>query len=137
MPKRFYAVLWIALTTLLLIGLYVGLHESFNEPPSSRLHSHTYRLSISEHRPGVQLPVFEAQQGDSITLAIGADRRGEVHVHGYEKNVVLSPGGEVSLTFTAQDSGLYPIHLHEPLGLHKPESPILHRHLATLEVQPR
>jgi hypothetical protein len=77
----------------------------------------------------VDSPVFRATEGDTITLVIRSDQPGEVHVHGYEKKIVLAPSGEVQLTFVAADPGTFPIHLHDSDGS-------MH-HLAMLEVQPK
>jgi hypothetical protein len=56
-------------------------------------------------------------------------------VHGYDQNVILNVGGEVVLTFPAKASGVYPIHLHERLNPADPDTPIVHRQLAVLEVK--
>lgn len=81
--------------------------------------------------------MFKVTQGDTVTLVVGSDRPGEAHVHGYDKRIALNPGSEVTLTFIAKDAGLYPLHLHERLDSRDPDSPVLHRHLAAIEVQPK
>lgn len=137
MGRRSYVILWVALAILLLGALYFGLYASLGGRDASGQHSRIYRLSVSAVRPGEELPVFKATQGDTVTLLISSDRPGEAHVHGYEKKIVLEPGGDVALILIAETAGLYPVHLHERLNLHEPDGPILHRHLAALEVQPK
>jgi hypothetical protein len=131
------AIPWVAFTSLLLGVLYFGLHTFLGGRKVSGAHSHTYRLSISVPRPGQEFPVFKAAQGDTVTILISSDRAGQVHVHGYGETIDLTPGGEVTLMFSAQKPGFYPLHLHERLHFDEPAGPILHRHLAALEVQPQ
>lgn len=121
--------LWAALAILLLSILYWSLKASLGGHERGGWHSRTYMLSISVPRLGEEPTVFKAMQGDTVTLMIRSDRPGEVHIHGYEKRVVLEPGVEVSLSFRATDAGLFAIHLHDPDGS-------MHG-LAILEVQPR
>lgn len=139
MRKRSYGILWVAFAILVLGGLYLGLQTTLKEDEAGELQSAAYRLSISALSPGEVLPVFKATQGDTVTLAIRSDRPGELDVHGYEKKIDLEPDGEVTLTFTADKAGAFPmyLHMHEPLDPNEPDGPVSHRHLATLDVQPK
>ena len=59
-----------------------------------------------------------ACQGQEVTLRIGSDVDGLIHVHGYEDAVSateVTAGEELDLTFTAGRAGQYPIELH-PAG---------------------
>ena len=129
MRKPLYTGLWIAYAIVALVGLYWGLKGSLGAPDTGGLQTLTYRLSITGTAVGEDSVVFKARQGDTITLVIGSDRPGEIHVHGYEKAVGLKPGAEVTLTLVARDAGRFPVHLHDPDGSM--------RHLAMLEVRPR
>lgn len=137
MGRRSYAILWGTLSILFLGVSYFVLHASMGGRYASGASHRTFRLSIAAPYPGEELPVFKATQGDIITVLISSDRPGEVHVHGYNKKVVVNSGSAATLTFAAQTAGLYPLHLHERLDLNESNSPILHRHLAALEVQPK
>lgn len=129
MRRRAHAIQWAGLAVALLAGLYLGLKVSRGGHDTGEIQSSTYRLSISEARPGEGFPKFRTTQGHTITLLISSDRLGSAHVHGYEKEIDLKPGGEVTLTFTANEAGLFPLHLHNPDGSM--------RHLATVEVEPK
>ena len=128
MRRRTHAIVWTAFAVLLLGGLYLGLRASLSGHDAGGLQSSSYALSVSQPRPGEVFPNFKTTQGSTVTLLIRSDVPGAVHVHGYEKKVDLKIGEEVTLTFTASDAGLFPLHLHDPDGSM--------RHLATLEVRP-
>lgn len=128
-------ILWASATLLALLILYFGLRASMGDRGTHVASHPTYSLPVSEPRPGEELTLLQARQNEMVTLRIRSDRAGEVHVHGYEQSVTLEAGGAVELTFTAKTSGIYPIHLHERLNAADPDSPILHRQLALLEVK--
>ena len=90
---------------------------------------HTYNLSVSSEPPDGALLVFAANQGDIVSLVVSSNRDAELHVHGYEKSVDLSPAGKVALTLVAKDAGSFPIHVHESNGSML--------QVAVLQVQPR
>lgn len=127
--------LWVATTILALLILYFGLRTSMDERGARVAPHATYSLVVAAPRPGEELTILPAKQNESVTLRIRSDRAGEVHVHGYDQNVILKTGAEVVLTFTAKASGIYPIHLHERQNPADPDSPMLHRQLAVLKVE--
>lgn len=127
--------LWVAATLLALLVLYFGLRASIGEREARTASHPSFSLVIGAPQPGEAMTILPARHNDTVTLRIRSDRAGEVHVHGYDQNTVLQVGGEVVLAFVAKDSGVYPIHLHEKLNAADPDSPIIHRQLAVLEVQ--
>jgi hypothetical protein len=133
--QRSSAALWASLTLLGLIVLYFGLRLWGGERDASAGAYRSYSLLIAAPRPGEELTILPARQNESVTLRIRSDRAGEVHVHGYDQNVTLAAGSEAVLTFTAKQTGIYPIHLHERLNPADPDTPMLHRQLAILEVK--
>lgn len=124
--------LWAAATILLLVFLYFGLRTWMGGRESGDALHPTYTLVIAAPRPDEAMTILPARQNETVTLHIRSDRAGEVHVHGYDQSAVLEAGSEAVLTFVAKTSGIYPIHLHERLN---PDSPIMHRQLAVLEVK--
>lgn len=125
--------LWAAASIVLLMPLYFVLRAFIGErtPEVAPI----YSLVVAAPRPDEEMIILPARQNETVTLRIRSDRAGEVHVHGYDQNAILNVGAEVTLTFVAQSSGIYPIHLHERVHLEDRESPILHRQLAVLEVR--
>jgi hypothetical protein len=60
-------------------------------------------------KPGViAVPLDE-----DVTIAITSDIEDEIHVHGYDKEFELKPGGTASVTFKADIPGVFEIETHE------------------------
>lgn len=135
--QRFRGLLWMLLAILLLGGLYFGMRATLREPADQEADGRTFKLSVAAPNPGEEYPVFTATQGDTVTFVIGSDRAGEIDVHGYDKQVVVKPGGEVELTFVATSAGAFPLHLHEPFDPPAADGSMNHRYMAMLEVQPK
>jgi hypothetical protein len=54
------------------------------------------------------------KQGDQVTMTITADRKEEIHLHGYDIHFeVPSPGGSATHTFTADKSGSWPMEIED------------------------
>ncbi|MFB7517045.1 hypothetical protein [Streptomyces sp. NPDC056144] len=56
---------------------------------------------------------IELKKGERLTLRITGDRADTVHVHGYDREVPLSPGTPATLTLTADRTGLFEVETHE------------------------
>lgn len=69
---------------------------------------------------------LQANEGDTVTLSITADKYEEIHLHGYDKHFFPTPGQPATLTFPADKTGNFVIEIEatsQSLGL--------------LQVQPR
>jgi hypothetical protein len=126
---RYRAILSLGVAILLLGALYFLFKNSLTEPAPSDPHPRTYRLTIRDQRLVRGPQVLDATQGDPITLIITTDHAGTLHIHGYEKEIVLAPDQETTLAFTAERAGRYGVDFH---GADR-----THAELAALEVQPR
>ena len=63
---------------------------------------------------------LQANEGDTLTVSISADRYEEIHLHGYDKHFFPSPGQPATLTFPADKTGNFVIEIEAtstPLGL--------------------
>jgi len=72
--------------------------------------------------------LMTVNQGDTVTLRIQSDREGHFMIHGYQQELLVPKDGEASLSFVADQSGLFTIHLHQGYD---------HIEIARLEVRPR
>jgi hypothetical protein len=126
---RYRAIVSLGVAVLLLGALYLLFKNSLTEPTPSEPYPRTYRLTIRDQRLVRGPQVLAATQGDPITLIITSDHAGTLHVHGYEKEIVLTPDHETTLAFTADRVGRYGVDFHGPDHTRA--------ELSALEVQPR
>ena len=125
-----------SVTILSLVSLYVSLRTTLDTRPQVN-GEQVFQLFVSDQPDGSTLPTFRVNEGDTVTFRIRSEIAGEATVHGYEKKVRLRPGHEVTLSFTADSTGMYPLHLHQKADASNERSELIHRHLAALEVHPR
>jgi FtsP/CotA-like multicopper oxidase with cupredoxin domain len=122
-------IVWSLAVLLLLAALYWAVGAMLNVKRVAAPQQRNYHLSVTAPVQIGAVPVLKATQGDTVTLTISSDKPGSIHVHGYEKMVVLRPGAQVSLTFVASQAGRFAVHLHDP-------DETMHG-LAAIEVQPQ
>jgi hypothetical protein len=63
---------------------------------------------------------LQANEGDTLTVSVSADKNEEIHLHGYDKHFFPSPGQPATLTFPADKTGNFVIEIEAtstPLGL--------------------
>ncbi len=56
--------------------------------------------------------VVRVKQGDKVKLNLLADRTTEVHLHGYDIEKIVSPGGVAVMAFQARVAGRFPVTVH-------------------------
>ncbi len=57
--------------------------------------------------------VIRVTEGQKVVIRATADVTDEVHLHGYNNSVPIKPGEQVSLEFTADKTGRFPVELEE------------------------
>ena len=117
----------------LLIGTIVAMvlvvsGTFYLEPQVAKPGERMFALEIRDHSLAQGPAVMPVNQGDTVKLHVKSDQATRLMVHGYEKELAVSGGGEADLAFVADKSGRYPLHLHEGNN---------HIEVAALEVQPR
>jgi hypothetical protein len=92
----------------------------------------TFALKIENGQVPANMRLIRVQQGDVVTLQFSSDRDQILHVHGYEIEREIGRG-PVQLTFTANLTGRFPVHLHPGKGA----EPAHEETLVYIEVYPR
>ena len=89
----------------------------------------TFAIAIDKAHPMAPSDVIRVDKDDPVTLSITSDRAGHLEIHGYRKEVEVRPGATATLSFTATQTGRFPIDLHASDGAHV--------EVSALEVMPR
>lgn len=56
---------------------------------------------------------FEVDRGTPIRIEVTSDRSDELHVHGYDKTVPLTPGSPATVAFVADLPGVFEVETHD------------------------
>ena len=115
-------------TALLLVVLYVALARQSSGPaPGPK----TFQIALRDGRLVSSPAVFDAVEGDVVTLSIISDKPATVHVHEYEQQVVvtLNAGERAVSSFTADRAGRFAVHV---MGID-----LSHPEVAAIQVHPR
>ena len=130
---KFAKLAIVAITAVMLVGLYIGMKQFLSIESFAAGQSRTFHIDISEAcLHGTEPPpLFEAREGDRVVLAVTSLYSGELFLHGLEREVNIVPGAENTITLTAEHAGRFYLHLH---GNGKDHN---HIELAVLEVAPR
>jgi hypothetical protein len=95
---------------------------STQERPAPRVDS----IRIRDGRPAGGVRTFRYERGDVIRLRIAADAPGEVHIHGFDREVAVDPSGARMVRMRADLEGIFEVEEHDSGEL-----------LARLEIRPR
>lgn len=56
----------------------------------------------------------DVARGDTVVLLVTSDRADTIHVHGYDLEFDIDPGGTARVEFVADNVGRYEIESHDP-----------------------
>lgn len=118
--RRYQRLAFIGALLLILGGLYALLHYYQGERrviPEDRAIS--FGVTVGPPQPGAPLYSMNVHQGDKVTLLVESAVAGQFHLHGYDREIALKPGGKARLDFEADRPGQFEIELHEPGGRHR------------------
>ena len=89
----------------------------------------TFTLPIENGRVPDALRTIRVHQQDVVTLKWSSDRPLTIHLHGYDIEKEVKPGGGAEMKFTARATGRFTVETHGGSGGHGPP-------LVTVEVYP-
>ena len=85
---------------------------STSSPASSGADVQLVEIEVADGRVVVVADRVEVALGARVVLAVTSDAADEVHVHGYDRSVELTPGRRTTLELTADSPGLFEVELH-------------------------
>ena len=72
----------------------------------------TFELKVERGRVAENMRLIRVKQGDVVKLRWTSDQPLVVHLHGYDIEKRVAPGPAVEMTFTANATGRFPVHVH-------------------------
>ncbi|MCY3823032.1 MAG: hypothetical protein OXG62_04100 [Nitrospinae bacterium] len=88
-----------------------GAHPGRKSPvKSEEMSGITLKVAGGEIQGGSK--VVRVKQGDEVRLNLMADKTTEVHLHGYDIEKTVSPGGVAVMAFRARVAGRFPVTVH-------------------------
>lgn len=73
----------------------------------------TVKISVHDGKVSPAPGRTEVKKGRTVRLEVRSDRDDTLHVHGYDEEARLPAGRTVTLTFTADRTGLFDVETHE------------------------
>ncbi|HEU5157914.1 MAG TPA: hypothetical protein VFU43_13035 [Streptosporangiaceae bacterium] len=71
------------------------------------------RVTVAGGKVSPRPTVRRVRSGQTVRLTVTADEADEVHVHGYERTLKLTPGRPATLEFRAGQAGRFEVETHE------------------------
>lgn len=91
----------------------VTLGAATSAPATTPAPGTTVEISVRDGRVSPAPGRTEVKKGRTVRLKVRSDRDDTLHVHGYDKEARLPAGRTVTLTFTADRTGLFEVETHE------------------------
>ena len=98
----------VVISVLVLGGLFLVLRP---DPPAAA--PEDLRFDVEIEGDAMSPKEFSVREGDRVIMSITSDRLVEIHVHGYDLEQVVGPGGPTELSFDASLTGRFPMEDHE------------------------
>ena len=96
------------ISVLVLGGLFLVLHP---DPPAATPAPRSFDVEI---RDGAMSPEeVSVRKGDRVKMSLTSDSPVEIHVHGYDLEREVEPGGPTEISFEADLTGRFPVEDHE------------------------
>jgi hypothetical protein len=78
-------------------------------PPQGK----TITVGIADRKVTPRIGRVSLARGDRVRLVVTSDVADELHIHGYDQELRLTPGKPATLEFTADQTGLFEVEAHE------------------------
>ena len=93
---------------LLLVMVGVGGFGVSAADPAQR----TFEVNIGQGQMVEGLRTMKVKQGDMVRIRITSDEAVTLHLHGYDIEKAITPGGVAEFSFEAYATGRFPINVH-------------------------
>jgi uncharacterized cupredoxin-like copper-binding protein len=119
-------IIWLLIATITLIALFLLLRPKDSVAPTQSAAPQTFAYQIQDGHVLSGPETIKITEGETIIITASSNANDELHLHGYDKEVLLEPNKPATITFTANKTGRFELELHKSDKV-----------IATLEVQPK
>jgi hypothetical protein len=129
---------------MVLCGIFTFLLFGANAVPGSMVPAlaqsaqpQRFAIAIKDRKVEAASSLLHVNQGDAVELVLTSDEAAEIHLHGYDKLISLTPNVSGTIRFTAKIAGRFPLEAHgfgtgASSGRQRGHGPLLY-----IEVHPR
>ena len=71
-----------------------------------------FAITIKQRKVEAAANVIRVSQGDAVEIVLTSDEAAEVHLHGYDLLLSLTPNVPATMQFTAKIAGRFPLEAH-------------------------
>ncbi len=69
-------------------------------------------ITIKDGRVTPNGEAVSVAKGGTVTITVTSDQADEIHVHGYDKSIKVTPGTPVQVQFVADQTGVFEVESH-------------------------
>lgn len=115
---RFKPLIFLMLTASVLAGLFFAMRPPDPVQPKSATAdsetptAHLFDIAIADGKRIAGPALISVNRGAKIILQFTTNQAGELHLHGYDLSLQLTPEEPVRLQFTAEHAGRFEYELH-------------------------
>jgi plastocyanin len=119
-------IIWILLAAIALTVLFLLLKPKESKAPTQTAAPKSFAYQIQDGQILKGPETIKVTQGDTVVIMASSNVNDELHLHGYDKKVLLEPNKPTAITFTANRTGRFELELHKSDKV-----------IATVEIQPK
>jgi hypothetical protein len=82
-------------------------------PPPAAPGVRKVTVAIKDGKVSPPVGRIEVEKGKTVRLTVTTDKADEIHVHGFDKAVPITPGKPTALEFVADRTGQFEVETHE------------------------
>jgi len=98
------------------LAVAIGLLAGATKPGFASAEEMAFRLAVKGGEIAGGAPTLRVTEGDGVTIELVSDDEMELHLHGYDITVLLTPGEATAFAFRADIAGRFPAEPHDHGG---------------------
>jgi hypothetical protein len=89
-------------------------HSAMSASPSATPAGVVVHIDLVNGKPATRpQAIVKVNKGETFTLIATSDKAYEIHIHGYDKKLQLTPGQTGTVSFTADQTGTFEVEIED------------------------